>query len=205
MWKLVEPTRGVNLLKSLFAWMQVSVFWSYRIPILADIFVFIYPIYLLILYIYGILKKKIYYKVSALCIWFGTLLSFLMNIFIQFFVDKTRPNVVLWLADLKNETILNHFMPKSSFPSDHAALTMWIAMMTLFRGIINKEKKFLRIGGILIIFSLITSFARITSWVHWPTDVIAWSIVGIVVPFVLMRKPLYRFIYTISEKIAKII
>ncbi|MEI6775179.1 MAG: hypothetical protein WCL18_10860 [bacterium] len=60
------------------------------------------------------------------------------------------------MADLKNETILNTFMPTSSFPSDHAAVTMGIAMMSLFRGIKNKDKKFLRFGGILIMFSLIT-------------------------------------------------
>jgi len=54
-------------------------------------------------------------------------------------------------------------MPTSSFPSDHAAITMGIAMMSLFRGIKNKDKKFLRFGGILIIFSLITGFARVTS------------------------------------------
>ncbi|MEI6672578.1 MAG: hypothetical protein WCL02_04475 [bacterium] len=53
MFKIVEPQWGVSLLKLLFAWMQASIFWSYRIPILADIFVFTYPIYLLGLYIYG--------------------------------------------------------------------------------------------------------------------------------------------------------
>ena len=76
-------------------------------------------------------------------------------------------------ADLKKETILNEFMPTSSFPSDHATVTMAIAMMSLFRGIKNKDKKFLRFGGILIVFSFITSFARVTSGVHWPTDIIA--------------------------------
>jgi membrane-associated phospholipid phosphatase len=81
------------------------------------------------------------------------------------------------LTDLKHETILNKFMPTSSFPSDHAAVTMGIAMMSLFRGIKHNDKKFLRFGGILIVFSLITSFARVTSGVHWPTDIIAGSFV----------------------------
>lgn len=206
MFHLVEPTRWVNLLKWLFAWMQASVFRSYRIPVFADLFVFTYPVYLLALYLYGMLKKKIYYKVSGLVIGFWTAISFLSNIFIQFFVDKVRPNVVLGLPDLKNETILHGFMPSSSFPSDHAALTMSIAMMSLFRGIHNKDRKFLRFGGILIIFSLITWFARVTSGVHRPTDIIWGSVVGIVVPFVIiMRKPVYRFIHTISERIAKAI
>lgn len=206
MFKLVEPQWWVNLLKSLFTWMQASVFWSYRIPILADIFVFTYPVYLLALYVYGIFKKKMYFKISALYIWIGVAISFLSNIGIQFFVDKVRPNIVLWLADLKNETILHGLMPSSSFPSDHAALSMSIAMMSLFRGIKNKDRKFLRFGGILIIFSLVTWFARVTSGVHRPTDIIGGSIVGIIIPFILiMRKPVYIFWTKIAEKIGKII
>jgi len=58
MFKIVEPQWGVDLLKFLFTWMQASVFWSYWIPVLADIFVFTYPIYLLALYGYGIIKSS---------------------------------------------------------------------------------------------------------------------------------------------------
>jgi len=215
MFKIVEPQWWINLLKSLFAWMQASVFWSYRIPILADVFVLTYPVYLLALYIYWIVRCKthdawrmiewIKYKIAALYILAGVAVTYILNVGIQFFVDKVRPNVVLWLVDLKHETILNKFLPTSSFPSDHAAVSMSIAMMSLFRGIKNKDKKFLRFGGILIIFSLVTWFARVTSAVHRPTDVIAGSLIGIIVPLVLMRKPIYRFGTWIAERIAKAI
>jgi undecaprenyl-diphosphatase len=150
-------------------------------------------------------KKNIYYRIAALYIWIGVAVSFVVNVGIQFFIDKVRPNVALWLADLKHETILNTFMPSSSFPSDHAAITMSIAMMSLFRGIKNKDKKFLRFGWILIIFSLITWFARVTSGVHRPTDIIAGSLVGILIPLLLMRKPIYRFGTWIAGRIGKII
>jgi membrane-associated phospholipid phosphatase len=86
----------------------------------------------------------------------GVGFSVVVNVAIQFFVDKSRPNVVLGLADLKQETVLHQFLPSGSFPSDHAAVSMSIAMISLFRGIKNKDKKFLRFGGILIIFSLVT-------------------------------------------------
>ena len=216
MFKLVEPQWWVDLLNSLFAWMQASVFWSQWIPVLADIFVFSYPVYLIVLYGYGIfqkwkhwkmetLKDGLYHKVAAMYIAAGVGCSVIVNLAIQFFVDKSRPNVVLGLADLKQETVLHHFLPSSSFPSDHAAVTMSIAMISLFRGIKNKDKKFLRFGGILIIFSLITSFARVTSGVHRPTDIIAGSLVGIIVPLVLMWKPVYRFGTKIAERIGRII
>ncbi len=213
---LIEPVRGVNLLKWLFAWMQANLFWSYWIPIFADVFVFTYPVYLLGLYGYGminmvkrwnfdILKRWLYHKIAALYIFVGTLVSVIVNIGIQYFFDKARPHVVLGLMDLKQKTLLHQFLPKSSFPSDHATVSMSIAMMSLFWGIKNKDKTFLRFGGILVIFSLITSFARIASWVHWPTDVIAGSLVGILIPLLLMWNPVYRLGTKVAEKIGKVI
>jgi membrane-associated phospholipid phosphatase len=109
------------------------------------------------------------------------------------------------LADLKKETVLHQFLPSASFPSDHAAVSMSIAMMSLLRGIKNKDKKFLRFGGILMIFSLITSFARVASGVHRPTDIIGGSIVGILVPLLLMWRPVYRFGTKVAEKIVEVI
>ena len=100
------------------------------------------------------------------------MLAAIVNVLVQYFFDKARPNVVLGLADLKHETILHNFLPSSSFPSDHAAVSMAIAMSSLLRGIQKKDKKYIRFGGILIVFSLITSFARVTTAVHWITDVI---------------------------------
>lgn len=216
MFKLVEPQWWVNLLMSLYTWMQASPLGAYRVPILADVFVFTYPVYLVALYVYWMtqrmkrsnveaLKRWMYHKIASLYIFAGTIVSLLVNVGVQFFFDKLRPNIVLWFADLKKETILNEFMPTSSFPSDHATVTMAIAMMSLFRGIKNKDKKFLRFGGILIVFSFVTSFARVSSGVHWPTDIIAWSTIGIVVPLLLMRRPIYRFGTKVAERIGKVV
>jgi len=216
MFKLIEPQWWVSVLNSLFAWMQASIFWSHWIPVLADVFVFTYPVYLLGLYIYWMtqtlkrwnveaLKRWMKYKIAALYIFAGVFVSIVVNVGIQFFIDKVRPNFVLGLTDLKHETILNTFLPSASFPSDHAAVTMSIAMMSLFRGIKNKDKKFLRFGGILIIFSLLTWFARVSSGVHRPTDILAGSSIGIIVPLILMRKPIYTFGTWIAQKIGKTI
>lgn len=93
--KLFEPSRGIALSKSLFAWMQASVFWAQWMPILADVFVFTYPVYLVALYLYGLIAKKLQYKKAAIFIFCGTVSSVLINIIIQFIVDKSRPNIVL--------------------------------------------------------------------------------------------------------------
>ena len=185
--------------------MDASQLWSHRIPIFSDVFLFTYPVYLLALYVYGMATRKFSYKLSAIFIFFGTLLSGVANIIIQFFFDKARPNVILGLADLKHQNMFSQYLPSSSFPSDHAAVTMGIAFASIVRWVKHKDKKYFRFGWILIIFSLITSFSRVTTAVHRPTDVIAGSIVGIAIPWLLMNKNIYNLVERLNKQIGKII
>jgi len=203
--KLIEPLWSLNLSKALFAWMQASTFLSHRMSILADIFVFSYPVYLVVLYLYGMITKKMSYKIAAIFIFFGTLLTAIVNILIQFFIDKVRPDIILGVADLKSPSILHKFLPSASFPSDHAAISMGIAFSSIVRWVKHKDKKYIRFGAILIVFSLITSFARLTSAIHWLTDIIAGSIIGIVVPWILMNKKIYAIIEKFWTWIGRII
>ena len=83
------------------------------------------------LYIYGMIAKKLQYKISAIFIFCGTALTTLVNIFIQLFVDKVRPDIILGVADLKSPSILHKFLPSASFPSDHAAMSMGIASASI--------------------------------------------------------------------------
>ncbi|MCX6823478.1 MAG: phosphatase PAP2 family protein [candidate division SR1 bacterium] len=205
MFNLIEPLWSVNISRSLFAWMQASTFLSHWMPILADVFVLTYPVFLVILYVYGMITKKLQYKISAVFIFFGTLLSAIVNLLIQYFIIEARPNVVLGLPDLKHETIFHKFLPSSSFPSDHAAVSMGIAFSSIVWGVKNKDKKYIRFGIILILFSLITSFSRLTTGVHWITDVIGGSIVGIIVPWILMNKKIYRLIDSFGRWIGRYI
>ena len=164
------------------------------IPITADIFVFFYPIFLLILYIVWILQKKLYYKESALWIFWSWIFSIFFNIFLQLFFDKVRPNITLWLDYDKVETVLHKMLPQSSFPSDHSAISIGIAMWSILWGLRNKDKKFVWIWSVFFAFGLIMWFSRVMIVVHWPTDVIAWFAVGILVPVILFQKPVYRIL-----------
>jgi hypothetical protein len=52
----------------------------------------------------------------------------LLNLFIQLFIDKQRPEQV---AISKNNLIFDH-IPDAPFPSDHAAMSSAIAMSSMF-------------------------------------------------------------------------
>lgn len=203
--KLIEPQWWVALLQALHAWMMASPQLIIWIPRLADLFVFSYPIFLIAVYAIGRIKKNVYYKKAALRVFFATIISVVVNVFIQFFVDKVRPNFVLNLLDQKTETILHRFLPSSSFPSDHAALSMGLAIAVLMRGIQKKDRLFVWFGVLFIVCSLVMSFSRITIAVHWPTDVIGWSLLGIVIVLILSNKKIYKLIDRFSGWIGKYI
>lgn len=201
--KLIEPTRWVTLVQNLNTAMIESSILSYRVPILADIFVFSYPIYLLGLYGWWWIKKDILPKVSAIIIWANVAITVIINISIQFFIDKARPNIVLWLIDQKQETILHKFLPSSSFPSDHAAVSMSIAVASILRWILHKDTKYIWFWSIGIIFSGIMCSSRIMTAVHRPTDIIAGMCVGIIVPLLLILPRPHKQWQKIATRIAQ--
>ncbi|MEI6426199.1 MAG: phosphatase PAP2 family protein [Candidatus Absconditabacteria bacterium] len=193
---LTEPTRGYNTL----IWLNdlISAHQTLRviIPYTADIFVFIFPIFLAFLYIKGITKKSIEDKIVALFIFFSGILSLGLNLFIQYFADKQRPEGYIHHA---GNLILSH-IPDKSFPSDHVSLSMAIAVATLLWGIKNKNKFFVKFGYFFLATTLIMAISRVSVGVHRPTDVLASMVIGILPALLLNSKNIFgltkRYIYT---------
>ncbi len=194
---LQEPLRWINLVTFLHDYMNYHNFLLNMIPITADIFVFFFPVLLVVLYIIWIVKDKKNFKESALWVFWSAILTTVVNVCIQFFFLKARPtSMLLWLSE--EETLLHKFLPNSSFPSDHSAMSMWFAMWLLIRWIKNKDKKYVCLWLIFLVFALITGFSRIMVWVHRPTDIIGWFAIGIMVPLALSYDPIF-------EKVEKIL
>ncbi|USN55498.1 MAG: hypothetical protein H6765_02650 [Candidatus Peribacteria bacterium] len=124
-----EPYRGEKAMLLLNDWINKHYILVQLIPYTADIFVFTYPIYLVALYLYGVSKQQQYYKEAALAIFFSAILASLINTTIQFFGDKTRPELSVLN---KGQLLLSH-LPSDPFPSDHAAVSAAVAMATLLR------------------------------------------------------------------------
>jgi membrane-associated phospholipid phosphatase len=94
----------------------------------------------------------------------------------------------------EEETMLHKFLPHSSFPSDHSAMSMWFAMWLLIRWIRTKDKKYTRLWIIFLLFAITTWFSRIMVWVHRPTDILWWFAVWIIVPLILSTNRIYKLL-----------
>lgn len=167
------------------------------IPLLADVFVFTYPLYLIYLYFsHNNLSRweKLWknnnnrqFKYDALTILFSFIWSIIINYIIKAFVQQPRPYQVIDLAINPKESLILNSIPSDSFPSDHAAASMTIAISTLMIWYSNNNKKMITIWRIFFSFAIIMDISRITIWVHRPIDIIMWSIVGIIVAYLLTR------------------
>lgn len=185
---LIEPSWGMDILQW---WIDIqgkyTFIWDIA-PICADIFVVAYPIFLISIYLYAIIKKKSLVKQGAIYIFFVTLIAVLVNIWVQTFFLKERPIVVLNHVEAE-ETLLHEILPTSSFPSDHAVVSMAFAMATLLWWLYNKKKFFVRSWMVFIVVSLIMTVCRVLTLVHRPSDIVAWLWLWILVSLLLMVRP----------------
>lgn len=199
--ELIEPMWGQELLLWMHQVMQYPFFFD-RLPVVADAFVFVYPVYLVVLYGYGMFQgykgsmvQSFALKESAVWIFVAAMASTVFNMLVQVFLIKDRPDVVLDLLYQKREDlILYDYLPEASFPSDHATMSMAIAVATLLYGLRYKKKWYIYFSVFLFAISLIMGYARISIGIHWPTDVIGGYVVWIAVPMVLFLPKIYAWV-----------
>lgn len=188
---LTEPGRWQMILNWAIRLTQNHQWLATFAPIWADIFLLIYPIFLVIFYLYGIIKNQIEKKIGALFIFFSCFFSLVINLIIQCFFTKPRPiNIIsgqnTW------DTILHKFLPESSFPSDHAVVGMSVAVATILRGIKTKNKKLTGFGVFLVICAVMMGYCRILTTVHRPSDIVWGFLIWIIVPMTLYLSSNYQ-------------
>ena len=190
---MVEPRRWYDFLLYLVKLGEdYPRLWNFY-PIGADIFVFVYPIFLLAIYFYWMIKQKLQQKIEALFIFFSCFFSAAANILSQQFFDKKRPIYELWIQDF-DETILHNFLPSTSFPSDPAVVTFSIAMGTWLIAHKHKNKKLAIWAYFLFLIAIITVLCRIWTTVHRTTDILAGTIMWLLIPIILIIPSCYKFI-----------
>lgn len=186
-----EPKWGYDFLKMLVDLWNKHQWIADFYPIGADIFVFVYPIFLTYWYLRGMITKNKLFKQDALIIFFSCLFSVIVNILSQQFFDKQRPIYELGTVAVDKDTILHQFLPVTSFPSDHAVVTFSIAMATLLLALRSHNKNLKIWSGFLFVFAVVTGLCRIGTTVHRTTDILAGVVVGLLTPIVLfLPKPM---------------
>lgn len=157
----VEPQWGEDILYSLqyllVDW-QILDFMTW----FADAFVFVWPVTLVSLYIAGMIINRRDLKLGAVWIFCSAVFAAIVNIFVQLFSTKQRPDQILDLGFSKKEDLLLYdFLPQGSFPSDHASVAFAIATATLVWGIYRKKSLFVWLAVPLYIGAIVMSIARV--------------------------------------------
>lgn len=142
--------------------------------VFADVPVFLIPLFLAWYWIYK--RNDSQEKKKLLLTFYSVIFAVLINIIIQQFVHLERPETALSGA---SKMILNH-IPDASFPSDHAAVSIaFLTSIFLFW--------FVRIFLIFLPLFIIMNLSRIIWWVHWPFDILVWSIIWIISAFIIYK------------------
>ena len=113
---------------------------------------------LVFVFVLGVIKKNSEYQKSAINVFFLTVINLTLNFLIGSVFYVNRPFV-----NNKVNLLMPH-VQDASFPSDHAAGTMSIALG------LGKYSK--QLGVILTILSFVVGFSRIYVGHHYPLDVL---------------------------------
>lgn len=102
-------------------------------------------------------------------------------------------------SDLAGVKELVFHVPTYSFPSDHAsflaALTTYFYLVGLSAEA-SAKAGYKKIGNLMLIITLLVSFTRVVTGLHWPADIIAGWIVGILTALLFwrLRQPIDKWI-----------
>ncbi len=126
------------------------------------------PYFFIAVLFYLWFSSRIDGKYSALVAGYSTVAGVLINRFITLFYFHPRP----FMQNIG--TTLVHYVPESSFPSDHTTFMLSIAVMLLF---IRSTRS---IGWLLFLLGLLSGGSRVFCGVHFPVDIIGSVLVSLI-------------------------
>ncbi len=154
---------------------------------LAEYLTYLLPLILMILWFWSKQAKKI-----ALRGLFSAILAWpIFSVIIGKLVHRARPFSVTGVQELV------FHRPDTSFPSEHAAALFAVAMSFYLSG-------FKKLSYVVFSLAIVVSFFRVAAGIHWPTDVLAGAILGLLSAYLinLFDKPLsivYNFLIKIAQ------
>lgn len=165
---------------------------SFISVIFADYPILFLPLFLVSMWIYYTYKNQNINKNNLLFIFYCSFLAIIINLIIQKFIHMERPEEYLKAA---GNLLMSH-VPDASFPSDHAAVSVsFLTWLFLF----NYKK----VWYFFSIFVLLMLISRIIVGVHWPFDIIVWSIIWVLSAFIIKKLIDIKTIKNINNTIIK--
>ena len=107
-------------------------------------------------------------------------LAFLVAFSLKYIINEPRPYLVL-----KNIHLLSYEGYEPSFPSGHTTLAFTISTL-----LYSYSKK---IGLIFLIWAILVGYSRVYVGVHYPFDVLAGIIIGVVCGYLAVNKKIEKF------------
>lgn len=149
--------------------------------------IYVIPIVLLILWFAVSRKVALRAAIAGVFAWEG------ISKVIANLVDRPRPS----MSQIGAKELIFH-RPDTSFPSDHSAFLMAIAVTFILMG----QRK---LGYTIIVMAVLIGIARVGIGVHFPADILAGWLVGLVTAllFHAIRQPLDRYVIEPLIKLAR--
>lgn len=143
----------------------------------SDMPIFFLPAFLVFMWLYYTYKdKNANKKKDLLFIFYACVVGMIISLFIQFIYFTPRPDAA-WVWAWK---LVMFNIPDASFPSNHA--TVSIAFLTaLFLA------KYRLIAFLFLVPAVLMNLSRVTMQLHWPFDIIWWTIVWIIWAFISFK------------------
>jgi len=175
----------------LLAWnsfISRSNFWGTVAKFTAGALIYLVPIILFIVWFFSAAAKKVALR-AVLAGGIGLIIAKIIGPAL----NRPRP----FETSGVNEFLFHR--PDYSFPSDHAILLFAMAFSFLFSG-------YKRLAIFMFILAFVIIASRIAVGVHYPSDIIAGALIGLIISWLvhLLDRPLaivYNFLINIAKKI----
>ncbi len=138
-------------------------------PLLADYPILFLPLFLVSLWIYhSFYKKNSEKKLGLMYIFYACVLALTFSLIIQQFIHLERPETAITSA---GKLLMKH-IPDASFPSDHASVSVAFLTALFLTG-------YRKVFFAFLPWVILMLVSRVIVGVHWPFDIVAGIIIGI--------------------------
>ncbi len=145
-----------------FHWLEFP-----EIGYLADVPIFFIPIFLVGMWLWYTFKEKNDQKrIDLIHIFYACIIWIIFSYIIKQFVQIERPEMYVEQA----WNLVMNSLPEKSFPSDHATVAAAFTLSLLYTG-------YTKVFAYYLPLVILMDVSRVIVGVHWPLDVIMWSLV----------------------------